>query len=234
MRAVILAAGLGTRLAPITDAVPKILAPLGGRPVLERQLAYLARQGIGDVAVNVHHHAAAVCEFLGAHDLPVRVCVSVEPDLLGTAGALEPLRDFIAGPTVVLYGDVVTDADLQPLVAAHTDRGAAATLTYYLSSSLAGKGLMELADDQRVDRFVEKSESPPTSGYVNAGLYVVSPVVLDYVRPGLDFGRDVWPEMLAAGEPLYGYGLDAYLRDIGSPAALMEASADLANGALHW
>jgi NDP-sugar pyrophosphorylase family protein len=233
-KAVILAAGPGTRLAPITDVVPKILAPLAGRPLLEHQLAYLARQGIGEVAVNVHHRAEAVCAFLGAHDLPVHVRVSVEPELLGTAGALHQLRDFISGPTVVLYGDVLTDANLGALVAAHTDRGAVATLTYYLSSSLEGKGFMELGADERVQAFVEKSDSPPKVGYVNAGLYAVSPVVLDYVRPGSDFGHDVWPEMLAAGEPLYGHALDGYLRDIGSPDALEHASADLADGALRW
>lgn len=234
MRAVILAAGPGTRLAPITDVVPKILAPLGGRPLLGHQLAYLARQGVGEVAVNVHHHAEAVREFLDGVDLPVPVRVSVEPELLGTAGALDPLRDFISGPTVVLYGDVLTDADLETLVAAHTDYGAAATLTYYVSSSLGEKGFMELDDDQRVHAFVEKSDSPPKAGYVNAGLYVVSPVVLDYVRPGFDFGHDVWPEMLAAGEPLYGHPLDGYVRDIGSPDALERAAADLADGVLHW
>lgn len=233
-KAVLLAAGFGTRLAPITDVVPKILAPLAGRPVLEHQLAYLGRQGIGKVAINAHHRAEAVCAFLGAHDLPVRVCVSVEPELLGTAGALHPLRDFISGPTIVLYGDVLTDANLESLVAAHTGRGAAATLTYYVSSSLVGKGFMELAEDQRVRAFLEKSESPPSMGYASAGLYVVSPVVLDYVQPGFDFGHDVWPAMLAAGEPIYGHALGGYVRDIGSPDALERASADLANGALRW
>ncbi len=234
MRAVILAAGLGTRLAPITDGGPKILAPLAGRPLLEHQLAYLARQGIGEVAINVHHHAEAVSAFLDAHDLPVRVRVSVEPELLGTAGALHPLRDFISAPTVVLYGDVLTDANLETLVAAHIDRGAAATLTYYASSSPEGKGLIELVDDQRVRAFAEKPAAPPRVGFVNAGLYIVSPVVLDYIRPGTDFGHDVWPEMLAAGEPLYGYALDGYVRDIGSPEALKHAAEDLVDGALRW
>jgi NDP-sugar pyrophosphorylase family protein len=184
--------------------------------------------------VNVHHQAGAVREFLGSYDPPVRVRVSVEPELLGTAGALDRLRDFVSEPTVVLYGDVLTDADLETLVAAHTDRGAAATLAYYVSSSLGEKGLMELGDDQRVRAFVEKSAAPPKVGCVNAGLYVVSPVVLDYVRPGRDFGHDVWPEMLAAGEPLYGHALDGYVRDIGSPDALERAAADLAAGVLRW
>jgi NDP-sugar pyrophosphorylase family protein len=233
VRAVLLAAGLGTRLAPITDVIPKILAPLAGRPLLEYQLAYLARQGIGEVAINLHHRAEGVREFLAERDLPVAVRVSLEPALLGTAGALHPLRDFISEPTVVLYGDVLTDARLETLVAAHTGRGAAATLTYY-TGPLAGKGSIELDPEQRVHRFVEKAESPPKAGYANAGLYVVSPMVLDYVRQGADFGHDVWPEMLAAGEPLYGHALDGYVRDIGSPDALAHAAADLSTGALRW
>jgi mannose-1-phosphate guanylyltransferase/phosphomannomutase len=85
-----------------------------------------------------------------------------------------------------------------------------------------------------VHAFVEKSPSPPKAGYVNAGLYVVSPVVLDYVRPGLDFGHDVWPEMLAAGEPLYAHAIDGYMRDVGSPEALERAAADMADGVPRW
>lgn len=235
VKAIVLAAGLGTRLAPITDLVPKILAPLAGRPLLERQLAYLARQGISDVAINVHHRADAVHDYLERHDAPVSIHVSVEPELLGTAGALGQLREFVSDPTVVLYGDVVTDADLEALAAAHADRNAAATLAYVTSSvSLAEKGLLELGEDRRVHAFVEKPDPPPSGGNVNAGLYVISPVVLDYVRPGSDFGRDVWPQMLAAGERLYGHRLDGYLRDVGSPAALGQAEADLARGALRW
>ena len=234
VRAVLLAAGLGTRLAPLTTAVPKILAPLAGRTLLEHQLEYLARQGIEEVAINAHHHAEAVTEFLGARHLPPRVCVSVERELLGTAGALEPLREFISGPTVVLYGDVLIDADLEAVVAAHVDCRSAATLTYYESSSLEGKGLLDLDHDRRIRTFVEKPDSPPPRANVNAGLYVISGAVLDHVRPGADFGRDVWPEMLAAGEPLYGHPHRGYVRDVGSPGAFEAAAADLAAGALAW
>jgi NDP-sugar pyrophosphorylase family protein len=214
--------------------VPKILAPLAGRTVLEHQLEYLARGGIEDVAVNAHHHAEAVVEFLGAHELPVRIRISVEPELLGTAGALEPLDDFITGPTVVLYGDVLTDADLGALVAAHADRRAAVTLAFYESSSLEGKGLLQLDRDRRIRGFIEKPDSPPPRANVNAGLCVISSAVLGYVRPGADLGRDVWPEMLTAGARLYGYPHRGYVRDLGSPEALEEAEADLAAGALRW
>jgi mannose-1-phosphate guanylyltransferase/phosphomannomutase len=97
-----------------------------------------------------------------------------------------------------------------------------------------GEGLIELDDDQRLSAFVEKPDSPPEVGCVNAGLYVVSPAVLDYVRPGFDLGHDVWPRMLAAGEPLYGYLPDGYFRDVGSPDALERASADITGGAVRW
>lgn len=234
MKAVLLAAGLGTRLAPLTEGLPKILAPLGAETLLARQLSYLVREGVREVAVNVHHQAGAVREFLDGHETPVDVRLSPEPELLGTAGALDPLRDFVSGPTVVLYGDVLLDASLAELLGAHFRTAAAATLACYASSSLEGKGVLELDGDGRVCSFVEKGETPRAAGYVNAGLYAISPRVLDYVRPGLDFGHDVWPQMLAAGERLFGHLLTGYVQDVGSPGALERASADLTSGTLRW
>lgn len=234
VKAVVLAAGLGTRLAPLTQSVPKILVPLGGRPLLERQLLYLAANGITHVAVNLHHHADLVLEFLERSDLPVQVRVSHEPELLGTAGALQPLRDFLTEPFVVLYGDVLTDANLAELAAAHARTNGTATLAYYRSRAAEGKGVLELDDEGRVSSFVEKPPSSNEVRCVNAGLYALSPEVLRFTRPGADFGHDVWPAMLVAGEAIYAHEVDGYLRDVGSPEALAEAEADLAARAIRW
>jgi mannose-1-phosphate guanylyltransferase len=236
MKAMLLAAGRGTRLAPLTDSIPKILAPFGGRPLLEHQLEYLARSGVTEIAINVHHHADQVLACVDALSLDVPMRISHEPHLLGTAGALLPLRDFFTEPVIVLYGDVVTNTSLAELLDEHRGNDPLATLTVYPSSEIEGKGLCIVDETGRITAFAEKPDgASPREALINAGLYVVSPGVLDLLAPGeSDFGRDVWPRALAAGEILRASVLDAYLRDIGSPAALAAAAEDLAAGALRW
>ena len=234
MKAVLLAAGRGTRLAPLTDSIPKILAPLGGRPLLEHQLHYLARNGVAEVGLNLHHHAEQVFEFLEHFDAPFPIRVSHERGLLGTAGALLGLRDFVSGSFVLLYGDVLTDADLPSLLERHRMREGLATLTYYRSLETAGKGVLAVTPDERVSSFAEKSPAITGEALVNAGLYALDAKVLTWIRPGADFGHDVWPAALAAGEALWGYELHGYVRDIGSLDALQKAERDLAEGHLTW
>jgi mannose-1-phosphate guanylyltransferase len=234
VKAVLLAAGLGTRLAPLTDSIPKILAPLGGRPLLEHQLAYLEQGGVTEVAINVHHHAEEVIRFLDSAETGLAVRVSHEPRLLGTAGALLPLRDFLTEPFLVLYGDVVTDLDLGDFMERHLRLAGVATLTYYRSTETAGKGLVSLGADGRVTSFAEKPETTDGS-CVSAGLYALSPEALAFVRPDRpDFGHDVWPAMLAEGAAVYGYELHGYIRDVGSAEALEAANRDLVTGAIAW
>jgi NDP-sugar pyrophosphorylase family protein len=235
MKAVLLAAGRGTRLAPLTDSIPKILAPLGGRPVLEHQLDYLARNGVTGLGINVHHHSDQVVAALEAADPPFPVRVSVEPELLGTAGALVPLSDFLTATFVLLYGDVVTNADLRALVERHRAAGGIATLAYYRSSEVAGKGVLTLDDEGRMASFLEKPPADLGFACVNAGIYALEPEILDFLGPGAsDFGLDVWNRVIASGRPVYGHELDAYLRDIGSPEALQGAEEDLVAGGVRW
>lgn len=236
VKALLLAAGRGTRLAPLTDSVPKILAPFGGRPLLAYQLEYLRRGGVSEIAVNVHHHADQVIACLQELDVGVPVTVSQERELLGTAGALLPLRAFFTEPTIILYGDVVTSASLADLIQEHLRHDPLATLAVYPSRQVTGKGIVRLDACGRIEAFEEKPDPAPAQALVNAGLYVISPDVLGLLGPGeSDFGREVWPRALALGYPLRASMLDrAYLRDIGSPAALAAAAEDLVAGAISW
>lgn len=230
MKAVLLAAGRGTRLAPLTDRVPKILVEVAGEPLLGRQLRYLSGQGVTDVALNVHHLAERVREYLAANDPPLRVHVFDEPELLGTAGALVPMRPLLTEPFVVLYGDVVTDVDLRGL---DRERRGLATLCYYVSTETEGKGVLEVDDAQRVVAFAEK---PPAAGVavpINAGIYALDPGVIPLIPERADFGYDVWPQLLRSGE-IYGHRVDAYVADLGSPDALAGVEADVRSGAVAW
>ncbi len=231
MKAVLLAAGLGTRLRGVTGDRPKILVPLAGRPLLDHQLDYLAAQGMTRVAVNLHHGAAEVVAHLEASTPPVEVVVSVEEALLGTAGALRPLAAFLDETFVVLYGDVVTDLDLRDLVRRHREYGGIATLACYRSDDVAGKGVLEVDDRLAVTAFVEKPSEAAQGRLVNAGVHVLEPAVIDYVPEGeSDFGFDVWPRAIAAGAGVYAAPIDAYLVDVGTPEALAEADARLRAG----
>jgi mannose-1-phosphate guanylyltransferase len=223
LKAVLLAAGLGTRMRGALGDVPKILAPFGARALLDHQLDYLAGEGIDEVAVNLHHHADAVLEHLG-RGTPVPVRVSVEETLLGTAGALLPLAPFLDEPFVLLYGDVVTDLRLGDLLERHSGL---ATLACYRSAELEGKGVLEVDAEQRVTSFVEK-DAAGGEGLVNAGIHVLDPAVLGHIRPPFaDFGHDVWPTALAAGAEITAVPVDAYVEDVGTPEALAEAERDL-------
>jgi mannose-1-phosphate guanylyltransferase len=236
MRALLLAAGRGTRLAPLTDSTPKILAPIDGRPLLAHQLQYLIGGGVSEIAINVHHHAEQVLACLETLHPQVPVTVSHEPELLGTAGALLPLRDFFSEPAIVLYGDVLTDASLLDLMEEHRRSEPLATLALYSSGETAGKGIVRLDERSgRIESFVEKPAGTPEQALINAGLYVVSPGVLDLIPPGpSDFGHDVWPRALAQGHVLRASILSGYVRDIGSPAALAGAQRNMAAGARSW
>lgn len=235
MRAVLLAAGRGTRLAPLTDKVPKILVPLAARTLLAHQLDYLEHNGVTAVAINVHHLADEIVAEIERLESSLEVRVSREPELLGTAGALRPLADFLTGPFFVLYGDVVTTAGLPQLMSQHRRSGALGTLAYYDSTELEGKGLLELARDGSIVGFAEKPTAHDGVGHVNGGIYVLEPRVLEFIEDGeQDFGHDVWPRILAAGETLHAVPIDDYVRDIGSPEDLRLAEADLVGGIIQW
>lgn len=235
MKAMLLAAGRGTRLAPLTHSIPKILVPFGDRPLLEHQLEYLERSGVTEIALNIHHHADKVLACLDAMRLDVPVRVSREPTLLGTAGALLPLRDFFTEPTIVLYGDVVTNANLADLMDAHCRHNPLATLAVYPSTDIKDKGMCLVDATGTIRSFVEKPDGASTEALVSAGIYVVAPRLLDLLPPReSDFGRDIWPRTLAIGKTLRACTLDAYVRDIGSPLALRTAVNDLATGAVPW
>lgn len=223
MKAVLLAAGLGTRMRGAFGDAPKILAPFGGRTLLDHQLDYLAGEGVDEVAVNLHHHADAVVEHLG-RGTPLPVRVSVEETLLGTAGALVPLAQFLDETFVLLYGDVVTDLRLGRLLERHAG---VATLACYASNELEGKGVVEVDAEDRVTAFVEKGRNAG-DGLVNAGIHALDPAILDLIHPPFaDFGHDVWPAALAAGAEIVAVPVDAYVRDVGTPEALAQAERDL-------
>ena len=236
-RAVVLAAGEGTRLRPLTLTRPKALVEVGGVPLLEHLLALLAAHGVRQVAINLHYQSDAIVQFAGdGHDWGLQITyLHEQPDLLGSGGTLRALATFLTEPFFLLYGDVLTDADLTALAREHQARKAALTCLLHRVPDPWTKGVADLAPDGRLRRFVEKPPRGTEPGdLVAAGIYVVDPALLA-VTPDVspcDFGSDVVPAALAAGLVVYGQAATAatYICDIGTHAALAAAEADVAAG----
>lgn len=231
MRALVLAAGEGSRLRPHTLDRPKPMVPIGGEPAIAHTLRWLARNGVSEVAVNLHFHPQVLVDYVADGDaFGVRVTYSREPEILGTAGALRSLRAFFAGQEafVVVYGDVLTDLALAPVAEAHRRSRADATIVLSRADDPTRVGVVDFDAVGRITRFVEKPAAHEVFGdWANAGVYVCGPAVLDFVAPSgaQDFGRDLFPAMLVAGRALHAFPTDATVIDFGAPERLAVADA---------
>jgi mannose-1-phosphate guanylyltransferase len=224
VKAVLLAAGLGTRLRPVTDHTPKCLVEIGGRSLLDIWLDALTVAGVDEVLVNTHHLSDQVEMHVGRRSTPPTVRLSYEPVLLGSAGTLLANRDFLDGEDLFLAinGDNLTDFDLRELITAHRAGDAIATLTVFEAARPSECGIVEVAADGRVHSFVEKPAVPP-SNLANAGMYAFSPKVLTEIPEPLprDIGYDLLPSL--AGRARAVRLEDCYFLDVGTPAALERA-----------
>jgi len=233
MKAFLLAAGLGTRLHPITRTVPKCLLEIGDRPLLDIWLDALAKAGVEEVLINTHHLSSLVEAHVARRAAPPVVHLRHEPVLLGSAGTLLANRRFVADADMFLAinADNLTDFDLGTLIEAHRASGAIATLSLFRAPRPSECGIVELSGG-RVVGFVEKPANP-VSDLANAGMYAFHPSVLDEISEPLprDIGFDLLPRLVGrAGATVLG---DCYFRDIGTPEALEGARREWAGGAVR-
>jgi NDP-sugar pyrophosphorylase family protein len=211
MKAMLLAAGEGMRLRPLTQQIPKCMIPIGGKPILEHTLTWLSRYGITEVIVNLHHLPDLVMERLGdGSKWGLRIAYSIEARLLGTAGGVKKVAAFFDEPFLVWYGDNLSRCNLHRLHQFHLATGAMATIAVHYREEVAHSGIVKLDERDRVVRFLEKPEpSEVFSRWVSAGIFIVQPDVLRVISEGCvaDFGRDIFPALLTAGNELCGYRL---------------------------
>jgi NDP-sugar pyrophosphorylase family protein len=235
MKAFILAAGLGTRLRSLGLDAPKVMAPIAGRPLLEHHITLLREQGIRELIVNLHHLPEKITEHFGdGSRYGVHITYSHEPELLGTAGAVKKMEYLLRdGTFIVLYGDNLIQIEFAPLVEFHRTRRAVATVALFESPEPWTGGVVEMEADGRVRRFVEKPDPKEVStNLINAGIYVLEPQVFDAIPAGqfCDFGKDVFPKLLAAGKAVYAMKPRAYVQDVGTPERLAKARRDFEKG----
>lgn len=226
MKAFLLAAGRGTRLRPLTDKTPKCLLPVGGRPLMGIWLDSLARAGVSEVLVNLHHMADQVRTFLARRQAPPRVHAVYEPELLGSLGTLQANRGFVAAEEafLVCYGDGLTNYDLTDIVRFHRSHGGPASIALFETDRPWECGIIELGKEGVVRSFEEKPERPK-GNWANAGIYVFAPAVLGLVRltPPADIGYQLLPRLVGVGR---GRKISAYYRDIGDPASYAAAEKE--------
>lgn len=216
MKAFLLAAGLGTRLRPLTDSVPKCLLPVQGVPMLELWLGLCHRHGIDEVLINTHEHGRRVRDYLAAHRNGVKSTVVEEPVLLGSAGTVLANREWVAGESCfwIIYADVLTNADLGRMMQFHRSHGGVATLGGYEVPDPERCGIMQLDAEGRVERFVEKPRQP-VGRLAFSGLMAANAALLDEIpgRVPSDLGFDVLPRL---ARKMFAWTISDYLLDMGT------------------
>jgi mannose-1-phosphate guanylyltransferase len=232
MMAVLLAAGLGTRLRPLTDTTPKCLVRVAGTTLLDIWLDALQAIDVAEVLVNTHHLRDKVEEHLAKrHGVAPRVLTVHEPHLLGSAGTLIANRHLLEREEMflALNADNLTDFDLRTLVDGHRAGGAAATITVFRSATPTRCGIVEVRDGLVVG--FEEKPAQPRGILANAGMYAFNPEVLAMVEgpPPRDIGYDLLPRLVGRARAV-SVG-DAYFTDIGTPEALASARLEWQGGA---
>jgi mannose-1-phosphate guanylyltransferase len=223
MKAFLLAAGVGSRLRPITDTIPKCMVAIDGRPLLDIWLDAFGRAGVDEILVNLHHLPDAVCRHLAARFGPPAVRTVLEPELLGSAGTLIANRAWVDREEffLVCNADNLTDFDLRSLVEAHRHHDPIATWTVFHSERPSAGGVVEIDAVGRVIGFAEKP-AHPVSDLTNAGMYAFHPSVLNEIdgEPPKDIGFDLLPRLVGRARTVL---VEGYFRDIGTADAYRRA-----------
>jgi NDP-sugar pyrophosphorylase family protein len=247
MKAMVLAAGQGTRLRPITDRLPKALVPVAGRPMIDYVLRLLRYYGIGEVIINLHHLGEKIESYLGdGKHLGLTIHYSREPELLDTGGGLLKAKPFLEGGAfIVINTDALIDLNLAEAIAYHRDRQASATLVLRADENADRYGSMDVDANGRICRFLKaKAPDPPagrTEKLMFTGVQILEPKVFDFMdacQEPRKFGTttETYPRMVAAGEPLYGFRFAGLWQDLGTPERIKQVEELLQSGraGLHY
>ena len=249
MRAMILAAGLGTRLRPITYGLPKPMVPVLNRPVMEHIARLLVRHGFTEAIANVHWFPETIEGHFGdGSALGLELSYSREEQLLGTSGGVRNAAGFLGDTFLVISGDALTDIDLAAMREFHESHDGIATLATRRVDDTSQFGVAITGDDGRIQGFQEKPDpAEALSDLANCGIYMFRSEVFDFFpEPGTskaagaddppgfaDWAMDVFPALLEADVPFYSHEIGAYWNDIGNLDELRQGNLDALNGAVQ-
>lgn len=224
MRAMILAAGLGTRLRPLTMNKPKPLIPVGNKPIIDTLIQYLKKHGIRDIIVNAHHHSRQIIEHLGeGRPFGINIEVKVEPKILGTGGGIKNAEDFLdSEPFIVINGDILTDIDLIKAYEQHRRDGNLATLILH-----DYKTFNQVQIDEHLNVTDILSETRPGT-FAFTGIHIIEPELFQYLPQG-EFSNiiDCYRKLIKSGEPIRAYLTHGhYWRDMGTINSYLNANKE--------
>jgi mannose-1-phosphate guanylyltransferase len=232
MKAMVLAAGLGTRLRPLTFEITKPMVPVLDRPVMAHIVNLLDRHGFRDVIANLHYFPQTISSYFGD-----RLSYSYEEELLGTAGGVRKCAEFFGDePFLVISGDALTDIDLSAFVARHHQAGGIATLAVKQVPDTREYGVVLHDREGRITGFQEKpAPEEALSNLGNCGIYIFAPEIFDYFpgRPFVDWAQDVFPTLLENDVPFFIHEVRDYWNDVGSLAELRQGTFDALRGELR-
>ena len=246
MRAMVLAAGLGTRLRPITYSMPKPMVPVLNRPVMEHILRLLARHGFTETIANLHWFPELIeAHFGDGTDFGVELTYSREEQLLGTSGGVRNAAGFLGDSFLIISGDALSDIDLTAMREFHESHDGVATLATKRVEDTSQFGVAITGSDGRIQGFQEKPDSAEAlSDLANCGIYMFRSEIFDFFpEPGAskaagpgdpdgfaDWAMDVFPRLLDGDVPFYSHEIDAYWNDIGNLEELRQGTLDGLDG----
>ena len=234
MKAMIMAAGVGSRLMPMTIDIPKPMIPMANRPLMANTVQLLQRHGFDSIIANLHYHAEYISRYFGdGGDFGVSLDYSREKELLGTAGGVKRCAWFLDDTFVIVSGDALTDIDLSYLVQVHKQKGALATIALKEVPDVENFGVVITDSDGLIKSFQEKPRAEEAlSKLANTGIYVFEPEVFKYIPAGqfYDFGKQLFPYLVSMACPFYGVIVDDYWCDVGNIDTYRQAHADVLAG----
>ncbi len=233
MKAFILAAGLGTRLRPLTFKKPKPLIEINGRPIIDYVLEWLIKQGIKEVIINLHYLPNMIREYLGGgEEFDLKITYSYEKNILGTAGALKKKEKELRETFLVTCCDSLTNIDIKKALAFHKNKKARVTMILKKVKRPERYGTIGLDDQGRVCQFLNKYESQkPETKAVHTGIVILEPEILKYILFNKFYGLEkVYLQMLKRGGPLFGHLTGEFWCEVGSLKSLEEASKIASKG----
>lgn len=234
MKAMIMAAGVGSRLMPLTRAIPKPLIPVANYALLENTVKLLYEHDCRQLICNLHHHASLISGCLrNGEQYGVQLRYSLEPELLGTAGGVKNCEAFLDETFIVISGDALTDINLSWLLKQHRAKSALATIALKEVEQVENYGVVLIDQEGRILDFQEKPRPQEAiSRTANTGIYIFEPEIFEYIpgRRFYDFGKQLFPDLVKMGAPFFGAVIEDYWCDVGNLLSYRQANEDVLRG----
>ncbi|MFA6430932.1 MAG: NDP-sugar synthase [Candidatus Margulisiibacteriota bacterium] len=239
MKAFILAAGYGTRLEPLTIAVPKPMVPIVNIPTMQHNIELLKKHGLTNIVANIHYHPEQIENYFGdGYNFGVNLEYSFEENLLGTAGGVKFMAKKIAKTDetfVVLSSDALTDINLGKMIEFHKKSKAIATIALSKVPDVKEFGVVAIDENCKITGFQEKPKKEDAiSDLANTGIYIFEPEILEMIPDGFyDFGKQLFPKLVADKAPIYGYKMVEYWNDVGGLKKYIQSNYDAMKGSVQ-